>query len=177
MFSEQGRIRRFTISSLGAVIVALFVWLIFPDFYRGGYANIDPRIVPIWLNRVDETQSPLSRDFLIPLIQLLGSAIIGIFYIIFILRKEPDKKLKGWIFILSGILLFALAGILSRRFLLYGNIITIVPLAAILGRVLRWEENHVKFSFRVFILPVTIISFCVVFLLPGYYLWENCRER
>jgi hypothetical protein len=176
VFFEKGRIRRFSIASLGAVIVALCVWLIFPDFYRGGYANIDPRIVPIWLDRVGEAQSPLSRDYLKPIIQLLGSAVVGIFYIIFLFRKEPDKKLKGWIFILSGILLFALAGILSRRLLTYGNIITIVPLAAILGRVTRWEKNKVKSSVRIFLLPVTIISFCAVFLLPGY-ICEKILEK
>ncbi len=167
VFPEQGRTWRFIISSLGAATVALCLWLFFPAFYRGGYADIDPRIVPIWLNKVVEVQPPLSRDFLIPLIQLLSSAVMGILYIIFILWKEPDKNLKGWIFILSGILLFASAGIFERRLLLYGNIVTLAPLAAILGRMLRWEVNHVKLLFRVFILPVTIISFCVVFLLPG----------
>ena len=168
MFSPQGRTWRFTIASLGAVIVALCVWLIFPGFYRGGYADIDPRIVTIWLSKVQEVQSPLSRNWLMPLIQLLGSAIIGIAYIVIILRKEPDKNRKGWIFILSAILLFTLAGFWERRLLLYGNIITLVPLAAILGRALKWEVNHVKLLFRIFILPFTIIFFCAAFLSLGF---------
>jgi hypothetical protein len=168
MFSPQGRTRRFTIASLGAVIVALCVWLIFPGFYRGGYADIDQRIVLIWLSKIQEVQSPLGRDYIMPLVQLLCSAIIGISYIVFVLWKEPDKNLKGWIFILSAILLFTLAGFLERRLLIYGNIITLVPIAAILGRVLRWEINHVKLLFRIFILPFTVISFCVAFLLLGF---------
>jgi len=168
VFSQKGKNQRFAIALPGAAIAALFVWLIFPDFYRGGYANIDPRILSLYLNRVDEVRSPLNRDYLMPLIQLLGSAVVGIFYIVFVLRKESDNKSKGWIFILSGILLFALAGILSRRLLLYGNIITVIPLAALLGRTVGWEKNHAKFLFRVFILPFTIIFFCVGFLLLGY---------
>jgi len=168
VFSEQRRTQRFTIASLGAVIMALCVWLIFPDFYRGGYADIDPMVLSLYLNRVEEVQPPLSRDFIIPLIQLLGSAIVGVFYIVFVLRKETGKKMKGWIYILSGILLFSLAGILSRRLLLYGNIVTVIPLAALLGKAVGWEQNRFKSLFKIFILPFTIACFCFVFLLLGY---------
>lgn len=167
---QQGRAGRFAIASLAAVTMALLVWFLFPDFYRGGYVDIDPRIVPIWLNKVEEVQSPMSRPFLPALIQLLGSAIIGISYIGFVLWKEPDKNLRGWIFILSGIVLFASAGIFQLRLLIYGNIITLVPLAAILGRVLRWESNYLtkltRFT-RTFIRPFTITAFGVVFLFLG----------
>jgi hypothetical protein len=176
MFSPQGRTRRFTIASLGAVIVALCVLLILPGFYRGGYADIDPRIVPIWLSKVQEVQSPLSRNWLMPLIQLLGSAVTGIAYVVFVLRKEPDKNSKGWIFILSAILLFTLAGFWERRLLLYGNIITLVPLAAILGRALKWEVDHVKLLFRIFILPFTVIFFCVAFLSLGFICQEIAKK-
>ncbi|PKN52998.1 MAG: hypothetical protein CVU55_03400 [Deltaproteobacteria bacterium HGW-Deltaproteobacteria-13] len=168
VFSQQGRGWRFTIAFLGAVIVGLCVWLLFPAFFRGGYADIDPRIVPIWLSKIEEVQSPLRLDFLRALIQLLCSAMVGIAYIFFSFWKEPDKNMKGWIFILSGILLFALPGILERRLLLYGNIITVVPLAALLGGILRWETRHVKPLFRTLILSFTVISFCAAFLLPDY---------
>ena len=176
VFPQQGRTGRFAIASLAAVIVALCVCLLFPDFYRGGYANINPRIVPIWLDKVSEVQPPQSRDFLMPLIQLLGSALIGIAYIVFVLWKEPDKNVKGWVFILSGILLFATAGMFQRRLLLYGNIITIVPLAALMGRALRWEINHVRHVFRAFILSFTIMAFCLGLLDLGY-LCQNFMKK
>jgi hypothetical protein len=171
VFSEQGRTHRFMIALLGAVIVVLCVWIVFPDFYRGGYADIDPRILPIWLNKVVEVQSPLSREFFLPLTQLLGSAFVGIAYIAFVLWKEPDKNLKGWIFILSGILLFASAGMFERRLLHYGNIITMVPLAGLLGIVLKWESiylTRISIIIRSFIRPLTIIAFGAGFLLVGY---------
>ncbi len=167
VFSEPGRIKRFTIALMGAVIVALCVWLLFPDFYRGGYADIDPRVLSLYLNRVEEVQPPLSRDFAIPLIQLLGSALAGICFIIYVLRKGSYKNLKGWIFILFGILLFSLAGILSRRLLLYGNIVTIIPLAALLGKAAGWEQNRFKSLFKDFVLPFTIACFCFVLLWLG----------
>jgi hypothetical protein len=168
VLSEKQQILRFVIALTGAAIIALLVWLVFPDFYRGGYANLDPRVVSYYLNRIDETRSPLSRDFVAPLIQLLGSAVIGIFFITYLFRKESYKNLRGWIFILSGIFLFSLAGILSRRLLMYGNIVTIIPLAVILGSVMRWEKNYIKSSFRIILLSLTVISFCIAFLLPGY---------
>jgi len=164
------------IASLAAVITALCIWLLFPDFYRGTFVGVDPRIVPIWLDKVKEVRSPLNRDFLVPLIQLIGSAVIGILYIGFVLWKEPYKNLRGWIFILSGIVLFASAGMFERRLLLYGNIMTIVPLAAILGRLLIWETSHVKHLMRTFIRPLTIISFCVIFLFVGY-VCQNIIEK
>lgn len=167
-FLEKGENQRLTIALLGAVTAALGVWLVFPDFYRGGYADADPRVVQLWLNNVSEVQSPLGVDYIRALIQLLASAFVGIFYIVFILRKKSDKNLRGWVFILSGILFFSFSGVLSRRLLLYGNIITVIPLAAVLGILLAWEKNNIKSSFRLFILPVTIISFCAAFLLPGY---------
>ncbi|MFZ2398550.1 MAG: hypothetical protein WAW31_07770 [Smithella sp.] len=171
VFFERGRTWRFSIASLAAIIVVLCVWLFFPGFYRGGYADIDPRIVPIWLDNISEVLSPLSRDLLIPLIQLLGSAIVGISYIVFILWKKPNAEIKGWIFVLAGILLFASAGMFSRRLLPYGNIITLAPLAALLGVVLQWESAYFKhFSTIIisFVRPFTIMAFGAGFLLIGY---------
>jgi hypothetical protein len=173
---QQGRAGRLTIASLAAVIMALCIWLLFPDFYRGTFVAVDPRIVPVWLNKVIEVQSPLSKEFLTPLIQLIGSAIVGILYIGFVLWKEPHKNLRGWIFILSGIVLFVSVGMFERRLFLYGNIMTIVPLTALLGRVLIWEFNHVKHLTRTLIRPLTIISFCVIFLFVGY-VCQNIIEK
>jgi len=53
-----------------------------------------------------EFQSPLSRDFLMPVIQLAGNAVIGILYIVFILRGRNVENRRGWAIILSGILIF-----------------------------------------------------------------------
>lgn len=168
VFSLQRRTMRFKIASVGVVIVTSCVWILFPDFYRGGYADIDPRIVPIWLNNVNEVLSPLRREFLMPLISLIGSAIVGIVYIGFIFRKRSYENLKGWIFILAGILLFASAGMFERRLLLYGNIITMVPLAALLGVVMQWESTHFSTIVKSFIRPFTIMAFGAGFLLIGY---------
>ena len=171
VFAERGRTWRFSIASFAAIIVVLCVWLFFPGFYRGGYADIDPRIVPIWLDNINEVLSPLRGEFLMPLISLLGSAIVGTSYIVFILWKKPNAEIKGWIFVLAGILLFATAGIFSRRLLPYGNIITLAPLAALLSVVLRWESAYFKhFSTIIisFVRPFTIMAFGAGFLLIGY---------
>ncbi|PKN52141.1 MAG: hypothetical protein CVU55_08790 [Deltaproteobacteria bacterium HGW-Deltaproteobacteria-13] len=168
VFSLQRRTMRFKIASVGVVIVTLCVWILFPGFYRGGYADIDPRIVPIWLNNVSEVLSPLRGEFLMPLISLIGSAIVGIVYICFIFRKRSYENLKGWIFILAGILLFASAGMFERRLLPYGNIITMVPLAALLGVVVQWESTHFSTIIKSFIRPFTIMAFGAGFLLIGY---------
>lgn len=173
LFHEQRRVQRFTIASFGAVIVLLFVLLVFPGFYRGGYADIDPRILPIWLNGVEEVQSPLHRDFLTPLIQILGSAILGIIYIVVLIWKKHNEKLKGWVFMLAGILLFASACMFERRLIAYGHIMTIVPLAALLDSVLRWESTYpIRLHFlkliRPLFRPLTIAVFCAGFLLIGY---------
>jgi len=171
IFSRYGKCGRFILGGLGAVIMALALWLAYPDFYRGGYADVDSQIIPIWLNKVGEVQSLFNRNHLKPALQLMGSAIMGMAFIGFILWKRPQENIKGWIFILVGIALFASAGMHQGRFLHYGNIISVVPLAAMLGMVLTWEDSYLtKFSkiIRICIRPFTIAAFGAGFLLIGY---------
>jgi hypothetical protein len=173
-FSRLGRTGRFAIAGLGALGVALFMWLTFPKFYRGGFVDVDPRIVPIWLSKVEESLSPLRRDFMMPLIQLIGSALTGVPFIAYVLWHRPTTHLKGWLFILAGIVLFVSACVFERRLLLYGNIMTLAPLAALLGMVLQWESRYLKrfhTIIRRFIRPLTITAFGAGFL------WIGCAGQ
>ena len=78
--------------------------------------------------------------------------------------------MDGWIFIFAGILLFTLTAMLERRLLLYGNIVTIVPVAALLETLLQWEGKRIPQLGPIIgalIRPMTIIVFAAGFLIAG----------
>lgn len=176
-FRQQNREKRFLSAFVGAACVAIVVGLAFPKFYCGGYVDIDPRIAPIWLSKVAEYQSPFSGDFLMPVLQLISTAVIGIFYMVYMLLiKMNEENRRVWAIVLLGVMIFAVTGILEKRLMVYGNLISIVPLAGILGLVLHWQMNHLKLVVRAIVLPFTVVLFGFGFTLIGHQI-ENIFKK
>jgi hypothetical protein len=123
---------RFSFVLAGTAAVALMTLLCFPKFYKGPMANVDPRIIPIWLSKVNEVQPLFSRSdpLTIPL-QLIISFVLSMFFLFYlILRKKRNENWVCWIFILFAAAVFFLISIYQVRWIAYAQILLIIPMTA-----------------------------------------------
>ena len=160
------RTNRLTVCLTGVLLIGAMVYFFFPGFFKGPYADVDPRIVPIWLDKVNEVKPLFSPERkLSSILLLLGPAIPGLPFVIYLFFKTHCNKRK-WLFILIGLVIFIPLSLYQIRWITYAEILLLFPLAELLSRVLKWEElvipSRLKPSARVFTVSAFLMSFLFI---------------
>jgi hypothetical protein len=156
----------FFVGGIGLTMVC--VWFLFPKFYAGPFADIDPRIVGIWLSRVNEVQPMFSKGGSIwASVQFAGTAIISVGFLFYLLwsRNCRDKKSWGYVFIL--LLIFILPSIYQIRWMSYSQFLVMLPVAELMDRVLKMLEGHRPGIVRVLKNVSVILVFSATFFVVG----------
>jgi hypothetical protein len=128
------RASRYSSVPVCAAVLALAVLLSFPKFYKGPFVDIDPRLIHIWLSKITDARPLISEagPVAIP-VQLIGSALVGFPFIVYILRKETcSAKRKGWIYLLFSSVIFMLISICQIRWSVYPQILLIIPMTQLM---------------------------------------------
>ncbi|MCK5424391.1 MAG: hypothetical protein KAI89_03395 [Emcibacter sp.] len=163
---------RFCIGVAGASITLFILLLVGPDFLSGPMTAVDPRIIPIWLNTVEEMQplSPTTLKGASEFIAHMGFAfvIIPLAFYIYYQRRYYHKLV--WIFAIYNAVILAVIGILHIRFLLYPQIFFLILLAGIvhifLDRIERFAPQHKKSPYRLYVFAGMIIIPLTITFLP-----------
>ncbi len=124
------RTGRLAFGLAGIVVTALALAAVSPRFFRGPLVDMDPQIVPIWLEHIREVQPLLSRyRWSVPL--LGAAAICAPFLAIWSLRRPNGA---GWAYIGLSILLFLGVSLYELRWMVYVQILLAVALAEIVAQ-------------------------------------------
>jgi len=156
------RSRRLSFALLGVATLALAIWLCFPKFYKGPFVDIDPKLIRIWLSKIGEVQPLLSRYclFCIPM-QVIGTAIVGFAFLFYqLFWNSNNEKRKGWIYVSVSLIAFLLVSLYQRRWSIYTQILSIVPVTGLMCSVLarlRSQKSRV----------LVVMIFCLTFLVLG----------
>jgi hypothetical protein len=165
----------------GAFAIALTTFLCFPKFYKGPFADIDPRIIPIWLNNVNEVQPLFTKcDHLTLPIQLISSVALGAFFLFYlILSKKRNDIWKGWIFISLAAVVFVLISLYQVRWLVYAQILLIIPMTAlmVLLRQRGPKVGFLKVLKNVFIVLIFSLGFLFLGLLADVIFKKGDSEK
>ncbi len=142
--NRNGRASRFlarsTLALVGVGAAGLLVNAIYPLFFAGPMAGIDPRILPIWLDRVLEMGPllPEDRHSLGSLVFYLGGVIVVTpLFLKNLLEEGGSSRFFAHLFIAIGCLLLAAAAIRHMRFSGYAEIAFVMAFAIVLDRFLR----------------------------------------
>jgi len=157
---------RFSFFLAGAAAIALLTLLSFPKFYKGPMADVDPEIIPIWLNKVGEVQPLLSgSNFVIP-IQLFGSAFLCLVFLCYLILKDKrDEDRNAWIFISLAAAIYFVISFYQIRWAAYAQSLLIIPMAALM---LLLRQRGPKAGFLKTLKNVFIVlSFSLGFLFIG----------
>lgn len=137
-----------------AAFVALAMWLLFPGFFRGPFSDLDPRLIPIYQQKIAEL-IPLVRksDLLIVLVQIATSFAVCVPLLAYLLFKTGQNgKRGGWVYIFLVAALFGSAAIFQyTRWAYYAQTAVVIPMTGLMNRALVWRQfkkNEILKAFR-----------------------------
>ena len=129
---KQKKWRFFSVIFLGGV--TLFILnLIFPLLLKGPYAAVDPRIVPLWLSKVQEVQPLLLNDRMgiAKGIISLGSILWVLPYVLLPLLGKREVTIE-WRFFNFGLLIFGGLALYQVRWSAYAELVMLFPMCCVL---------------------------------------------
>lgn len=124
----------------GAAFVGGAMRLLFPKFFAGPLAEIDPRVVETWFVSVSEVQSPLlGHDPLYAAHLVLHYAappLAAALVLPFLVRRAEGAERRAWLAIALALALFLPLALWQVRWSAYAQFAAVAPLAALLLGVL-----------------------------------------
>lgn len=133
---------RAALSILGAGAVALLTAVVFPLFFNGPMAEVDPRLAPLWMDRVLEMLPllPTDRHSLGRFVFYLGGVLLIALPLLKILTESRGtSRFFPLVFIALACLLFTAAGMKHMRFSGYAEITFVLGFAVVLDCFLQWS--------------------------------------
>jgi len=146
------RINRFLSIPAGAAMLALAIFISFPKFYRGPFADMDPRLAQLWISKINEMQPLLSKSpSWATLVQLTGSIILCVpFFAYLLFRRRHRKEARGWVYIFLATAVFgALAIFQYIRWAYYAQAAVVIPMAGLMNTILDWRQDRMNRSLKI----------------------------
>ncbi|MGA1825667.1 MAG: hypothetical protein ACMUIP_13495 [bacterium] len=131
---------RILTSLLGIVFITFFLARFFPSFFHGPYGNVDPRIIPLWLNKVKEVRPLFSGWSLLGFsFPLVASLVISLpFLITWSIR---DSNRRAWIMILCLVIIYFFLTCFQIRWIPYAQILLNISLAKLVIELLQKQNK------------------------------------
>jgi hypothetical protein len=150
--------RGFALAAGGALSLAAMA-LIAPRFFLGPMADVDPRLVPLWLDGVAEVQPLFTPG---RLLAYLGPALVAVPYAL-----SRAGRHDTWLPIGLGLLVFVPLAMAQVRFADEAELMLIAPIAALAA---AWSG-----AVPVLLRPLIVLGLTVGSLFAG--LWLEARGR
>jgi hypothetical protein len=138
------------------------MFICFPRFYRGPFADMDPRLVSLWLSHVKETQPLISKSASWGiLVQLVGSIIICLpFFVYLFFRSGRREELKGWLYVFFVTFAFAALAVFQYcRWAYYAQAAVVIPMAGLMNGILSWRQDQKNRVFKIMRNVATALTF------------------
>ena len=131
---------RAALAVVGMGAVVLLLDSVFPLFLAGPMAGVDPRILPIWLDRVLEMRPlvPTDRQSLGRFILYLGgAALVAPFFLKALIDSRRSERFFPFAFVAVACLLLTAAAVQHQRFAGYAETAFVFAFTVVLDRVLK----------------------------------------
>ncbi|MGH6954603.1 MAG: hypothetical protein ACREGL_10495, partial [Alphaproteobacteria bacterium] len=123
----------------GAGVSAAVLVLLYPMFFRGPLADMDPRLFAIWFDKISEIKPLLASDnpSLGKIVFVLGIALAALPFLAWtIARERGGVAWPAWVMICVAAAVYLPLALAMRRWSAYVEIILLVPYVELLARVL-----------------------------------------
>lgn len=138
---------RLAAAALGALVAGGLLYLIYPKFYGGPVVDVDPRLGPAYGNDVTELQPllPIDRDTLSNFLVFLGPALLSTpFLAVLLWRDRRGANWEAWLYLGVMTVTFLPLALAMLRFAPYVGLLTAIPLAELLGRLMTASNRFVS---------------------------------
>jgi hypothetical protein len=177
----SGRANRFLSILIGVAILALTMFAAFPKFFKGPFADIDPRMITVLLNKISELQPLISKSESLGMpVQIFSFAIVCFLFLFYLLLwKRNDEAWKGWLFITLSSIVFILISLRQVRWSIYVQVLLSIPLAKMMVLIRQWgpKSGFRKTLKNVFIVLVFSSAFFLLGLLAEVIFKKGVSEK
>jgi hypothetical protein len=135
---EDRRKYRITALLLGSVLSLVVVGLLYPPFFRGPFADVDPELVRVWLAQVAELQTlwPSGSRGWGRFTVYLGLAVVALPGALWVLARERSgAREAAWLFLATALGVFFVAAGFRVRFATFAEVLAVVFVAGLFDRV------------------------------------------
>ena len=129
--------------AVGAIVPAVATFLVFPRFFAGPFADIDPRILQKWIVRLQEYRPLITAE-----LQDIGLAVFRVGpilvaggWLIWTLRRGEGKKRDAALSMSIFLAVFLALAFIQVRWAGYVGALMIVPWCAALAAILAWKQK------------------------------------
>ena len=163
------RKNRLSFSLLAAATAALTIWLLFPKFYYGPFADVDPRIFPLWFSKISEVQPLLSKSVPFALsLPPIGMAIVCFPFLLYLLLWDNNiANKKCWLYILLSLIPFGIISLYQLRWSAYTAALLSIPMTEIICRLLMRQNSQSSVLWRALKRTFIILIFATGFTAAG----------
>lgn len=160
---------RSAILGIGGLLAAGLLFAVYPKFFGGPSVDMDPRLAPILLDDIGELQPLLPTDgkSLTQFLTFLGPTLVAIPFLVFLLWDERRGAVwEGWLYLGLMTLLFLPLALALLRFAPYVGILIAIPLAELVGRLMKPLNRlvslaPVRFALRFGLVGLFVLGFAV----------------
>ncbi|MEJ2205311.1 MAG: hypothetical protein P8170_14525 [Gemmatimonadota bacterium] len=124
----------------GGVLSVAGVWFLYPTFFGGPWAEVDPELARIWLGQVAELQPlwPTEPGGWGRFMVYLGLAAVVLPGTIWLLvRERSEMREAAWLFLATSLCVFFVAAGFRARFATFAELLAVVFVAGLADRVFR----------------------------------------
>lgn len=123
---------------VGAAVGATLMALVFPRFFGGPMVEVDGRLPAIWLDRTSEFVPVAEHGRPLVVALHLASSLLAVPAAAWqAVRGDPRKRGRWWFLLGLSVWFVGLTLLLHGRWALYLHLIVPIPLAWLLGRIVR----------------------------------------
>lgn len=166
---------RLIYSILGAAVGGALIFAIYPKFFGGPMVDMDPAYSALWEGKINELRSILPTDTqtLAQFLVFLGSALIALPVVVWRLWiTRRDAIWMEWALLAVMLGLYTGLAILHVRFASFAEIIAVVPLIFIIGRLRQWlacvNSELLRDLVRGTVTSVLIMGFAIAGQMLGF---------
>jgi hypothetical protein len=126
---------------LAAAASAGIIWSLFPGFYRGPLANVDPRALSLWLRHNAELQPLLSRGD-VSAVPVIGALVLCVpFLVAWTVRRDRRAM---WAYVSALLLAFVLLSFREKRWTAYAQTVLVLPIAQLVVHARTWMDTRFR---------------------------------
>lgn len=172
----KNRIEAIALSVLFALFAGAVLYRYYRGFFDGPMANVNPEIIPIWLDKVVEMKDilPRSRESLGEFIFYLGQGLVAVPYLLWRLwNKREDPAWFAWLGLAVAIAIYWPVATLHVRFSSFTEVLFVLVLADMIDRMLLALEANTNLVLRVLGKSATICLLLVATIGLGSLLMKS----
>jgi len=132
---------RLGLTALGVLLPLAVMGIAFPGFFKGPFAEVDPRVMGIWFDRISEVQPLLKGDLetTARLFFMLGPVFLALAATAWAFWRDRIVPRPAGFYVFLSLTLFTGLGLYQVRWASYAELIAVLPWTILLAATMEWR--------------------------------------